>query len=314
MTDVQLLMTIRLKPPPHYSLLDSIHSWIFPDIQPVPEMTDGSHFFRIVTIEDEYVPLRISQCTSGAALMVDYSSETTTPKEVREKVQTILSLKLDMSSVHDIIQHDPSLSTIEERIQGVRPYLSDTPFEALIKSILQQQISYRSANNLTKRLVLAANITASLDDVTVYHFPPAATIISMGPEQLRSLGLGYKVSYVLDISNLIQSGTLDIDSLKGRPYSEVREVLLPLRGIGDWTVQATAIAGLGDFSIFPYSDLGIRNLLGRLYNSGERMATAEVQRKAEEWGEAGPLVLYLLMCADVLNLIPASRHRKSENA
>ncbi|MHA1771698.1 MAG: DNA-3-methyladenine glycosylase family protein [Candidatus Thorarchaeota archaeon] len=307
-------MTIRLRPPPHYSLLDSIHSWIFPDIQPVPEITDGTHFFRIVTIGDESIPLRISQHTAGAMLEVDYQSETVTPKEVREKVRRILSLNLDMSSVNDIIQHDSSLSVIEGRIQGVHPYLSDTPFEALTKSILQQQISYRAANNLTRRLVLSANITASLDGIMVYHFPDASTILSMGAERLRSLGLGYKVAYVLSISDLIQSGSLDIEGLRGRPYSEIREALLPLKGIGEWTVQATAIAGLGNFSIFPYSDLGIRNLLGRLYNKGERMTTKEVQRKAEEWGEAGPLVLYLLMCADVLDLIPVSRHRKSENA
>ncbi len=302
-------MKTRLAVPPFYNMLDSIHAWIFPDIQPVPEITSDYSFIRVITIDGDTTPIVIRQMHSNEPLLIEFDDATVSKKEVVAKVRHILSLKLDLSAVHDIIKHDPILSNINPRIFGVRPYLSDTPFEALIKSVLQQQISYRAANVLTKRLILKTNIKKALGEFEAYHFPPPAAISSMTPAALRELGLGYKVDYVLNISKLVESGDLDLDSLRGRPYSEIRSVLLPIRGVGEWTVQAVAIAGLGVFSTFPYSDLGIRNLLGNLYNDGERMSTSEVVRFTDQWGEAGPLVLYLLMCSDVLNLIDASRHR-----
>ncbi len=251
----------------------------------------------------------ITQLAPGGTLSIEFDSDVVTASDVKRKVRQVLSLDLDMSSAFDIIRHDPTLSNIEERIMGIRPYLADTPFEALIKSVLQQQISYRAANVLTKRLVLAASIVDIIGEVQVYQFPSATRILSLGANQLKELGLGYKVDYLLSLSKLVQQDDLNLEELRGQPYSTIRDVLLPLRGVGEWTIQATAIAGLGNFSVFPYSDLGIRNLLGRLYGKDDRMSTAEVQQLADAWGESGPLILYLLMCADVLNLLPASRHR-----
>ena len=85
-------------------------------------------------------------------------------------------------------------------------------------------------------------------------------------------------------------------------YSEVQELLKPVHGIGEWTIQALSVAALGKFDVFPYSDLAMRNLLGRLYQSGVRMTPRQVREKADTWSD-GPLVLYLLMCAEVLGLL-----------
>jgi 3-methyladenine DNA glycosylase/8-oxoguanine DNA glycosylase len=79
--------------------------------------------------------------------------------------------------------------------------------------------------------------------------------------------------------------------------------LKPIKGIGDWTVKVLSLAGLGDFSVFPYSDLVIQKILGSLYNKGQRMTAKQVQAKSAYWGEAGTKVLYLLMSAEVLGFI-----------
>ena len=80
------------------------------------------------------------------------------------------------------------------------------------------------------------------------------------------------------------------------------EILGPIRGIGEWTVQAAIVAGLGDLTIFPFGDLVIQNILGGLYNNGVRMTKIQVIKKSEEWGKEGPSILYLLMSAYVLGL------------
>jgi 3-methyladenine DNA glycosylase/8-oxoguanine DNA glycosylase len=106
------------------------------------------------------------------------------------------------------------------------------------------------------------------------------------------------------------AGELETNELRSMSYEELVELLKPARGIGEWTIQTLCIAGLGRFGVFPYSDLGIQNLLGRLYRSGTRLTTSQVQGMAQRWND-GALVLYLLMCADVLGLFPAAGRPKS---
>ncbi len=181
----------------------------------------------------------------------------------------------------------------------------------MVKSIIQQQVSYRAANVLTKRLVLELTRAHELDGRKLYPFPTSSQLLNSGEEGLRALGLGYKTGCILKIASLAVSGEVDIEGLLGCPYEEVMDTLTSIRGVGEWTVQTLMIAGLGDFTVFPYGDLGIQNLLGNLYQHGTRMTKNEVIKKAHSWGDAGPMVLYLLMCADVLGLVGTSGRLKT---
>ena len=143
------------------------------------------------------------------------------------------------------------------------------------------------------------------------NFPNSLQLFNSGEEGLRALGLGYKTSCILKITSLDVSGEIDLEGLLGCPYEEVMDTLTSIRGVGEWTVQILMIAGLGDFTVFPYGDLGIQNLLGNLYQYGTRMTKKEVIEKAHSWGDAGPMVLYLLMCADVLGLVGTSGRLKT---
>ncbi len=305
-------MRVKIVPPAEYNMLLSIHAWIYPDIQPVPERTSSDGLFsRMMTIELQHVPVLARQEGTGGEIMVmarPYPDDNaTSTRALKTKMRRTLCLDLDLTGVHNLMADDPLLSAVSKEILSVRPYLTDTPFEALAKSIIQQQISYRAANSVTRRLILRANLRADVQGETVYHFPPPSEILAIGAEGLREIGLGRKSEYLADVARLVERGELDLDGLFGATYDEIREVLLPVRGVGVWTVQATAIAGLGEFSTFPYGDLGIRNLLARLLERQSPLPTAEVERTAERWGEFGPLVLYLLMCADVLGLVRESR-------
>jgi DNA-3-methyladenine glycosylase II len=136
-----------------------------------------------------------------------------------------------------------------------------------------------------------------------YHFPDAKTIAEKGSRGLKEYGFGYKSDYIHGVASLIADGSLEIDSLVGSPYERILERLRPIHGIGDWTVKVLCLAGLGDFSVFAYSDLVIQRILGKLYNNDQRMTAKQVQEKSADWGAVGTKVLYLLMSAEVLGLI-----------
>ncbi len=295
-------MTFEINVPKKYDMLASIHAWIYPDIQPVPEQTTGKSFHRIYSINNELVPVTLGQSTAGQPIFVDYFAQSVSKEMVRDYIIRVLGLEVDTRTALERIKNDEVVAIIYPGVIGIRPYQSPSVFEALIKTIIQQQVSYRAANVLTKKFVLSFGLKALVNDKMFYAFPKAHDIVNRNIENLQDLGFGYKAKYVHGIAQLVKENSLDLENLKEKQQDEVISLLKPIHGIGLWTIQTLAIAGLGDFTVFPTGDLGIRNLLGRLYNDGQRMTAKEVESMAKRWENDQSLVLYLLMCADVLGL------------
>ncbi|MDF1540752.1 MAG: hypothetical protein P1Q69_17785, partial [Candidatus Thorarchaeota archaeon] len=289
--------------------LASVHSWIFPEIQPVPEFTFEGGFRRAFTIQGNPIGLTLLQQNPGKPIQILYKSDEVTKNDVLSKVRQTLNLDFNMKPVLDTMKAEPSLQDIATKIKGIRPYVADTPFEALIKSILQQQISYQAANVITKRMVLKLGMTIQ-ENEPIYTFPSTEEILSAGAKGLKEFGVGYKIDYILNLCNLVVSKEVDIDGMIGRPYDDVFAILQPIKGIGEWTIQALAIAGLSDYSVFPFGDLAVQKILGKLIADGRRLTKKEVIRFAESTEEVGPQILYFLMCADALGQIDNKPQRE----
>jgi DNA-3-methyladenine glycosylase II len=301
-------MALLIDAPKAYDLLSSVHAWVYPDTQPVPEVTWNNGFGRVFTIGDTQLPLMVSQKSPGDKLQVNYNTENASKPDVRRKIRQVLGLDVDTSNAVKHIADDPAVRAVESSVKGLRPYCTDSVFEALIKSILQQQVSYRAASVLTKRMITGLSTPSVFADRLLYSFPGPTTIAKAGKKRLSGFGFGFKASYVHDVCRAVTSGTLAVEQLSGKTAADARKMLKSFRGIGDWTIDALAISGLGDFSVFPSGDLGMRNLLGRLYNKGTRISQAQVDERLDSWGPEGPMILYLLMCADVLGMLgPAGR-------
>ena len=296
-------MQLIIKPPRGYSLDLSVHSWIYRDVQPVPEVSWNGSLGRALTISKSSVSIMLSQEREGRLLETKWDNESISHSEIKTKIMHLLSLAVSITAALDSVKYDPRLKSILDRVHGVRPYLADTLFEALMKTIIQQQISYKAANVLTKRLVEKTVIPMRFEERDFYRFPTAKEIVEIGETGLRNLGLGYKAPYLVNICQMLLDGALDLEQLRKQPLEDVAHILTDIRGIGMWTVHVLAIAGLGDFTTFPYSDLGIRNLLQKLYGLQKKPSAKNVESLSESWGKGGPMVLYLLMCADVLGLV-----------
>jgi DNA-3-methyladenine glycosylase II len=295
---------LELEVPPNYDLLKSVHSWIYPDIQPVPEVTGLGFFGRVFGIDGKPIPVIFRQDGPGHALDISFPKNSATIKDVRLLSKRILSLDESMDSALSLMKRDRVLKHLVASVKGIHPYIADSFHEALVKSIIQQQISYRSANVVTRRMILGLSRKHVFTSIELYSFPTPEQIADCGVDGLGKFGIGYRTEYVHRVSSLVAQGKLDLESLSMMTFTEMMEILGPIRGIGEWTVQAAMIAGLGDLTIFPYGDLVIQNILGELYNKGVRMTKTQVIEKSAEWGREGPSILYLLMSAYVLGLMP----------
>ena len=187
-------------------------------------------------------------------------------------------MPLDTDKINRALRHLRSADhVIGEVIRKTGPFrlrLHRDRFQALVYSILSQQISGKAAASIRGRLI-------------EYLKPGSITpqsLNSLTPEVLRSLGIsGQKSTYLLDLSGRVASGDLRLDAI-GR-YSDERVIgeLIEVKGIGVWTAQMFLIFSLGRLDVFPHDDLGVRTAIRNLYGLDDLPDKQMSHRIAAPW-------------------------------
>ena len=140
-------------------------------------------------------------------------------------------------------------------------------FEALLSSIVSQQVSVASANAIWARLQTAG--------MTV---PEAMAVAE--EDALRALGLSrQKARYG---KALAQAG-LDYGALRGLPDAALIAQLVELPGIGRWTAEIYAMFALGRADVFAPGDLALQEAARLLYGLPDRPDEKTIRAMAEAW-------------------------------
>jgi DNA-3-methyladenine glycosylase II len=148
------------------------------------------------------------------------------------------------------------------------------PYPALLRAIVGQQLSTRSAEAIFGRLL------AKFDG----RGPTPRELLDMDPDDLRSVGLSHaKVAYLRDLAERVEDGELQLDQLRELPDDDVSTQLTAVKGVGQWTTDMFLMFNLGRPDVFPVGDLGIRNAMKRLYDLPEKPTPADYARIAEPW-------------------------------
>jgi DNA-3-methyladenine glycosylase II len=284
----------------------TIGSWIYPDIQPTPEIKRPGEFARCIPIDNTQIPIHIRQIQEGPRPLL----EVQWPVEFGHKHESIISLvewslgwDIDTRPVLKAIKADPVIAHLEKPLRGLRPYSMPTFFEAIVKAILQQQVSYRSANQVTRRLILAYGSKCQIGRDGLYGFPSIESLAKLSESDLRACKLGYKAPYLVGLFDELTNGNLQLDKLAHNDSKTILHELDALHGIGIWTAELAVLTGLRRLDVFPSGDLGIRQIISRLYLGGRPAKRRDVEQVAIRWGAVGALVQYFLMCAQVLGFV-----------
>jgi DNA-3-methyladenine glycosylase II len=147
---------------------------------------------------------------------------------------------------------DPVMKAIIDAVGPFTLGLERNRFRMLVCSIISQQISGSAAASIFKRLRTLAGPggmnAGRLGEFTV--------------EELRAVGLSpQKASYVTDLVQKVNDGTVDLRQIGRLSDEQVVEHLIQVKGIGRWTAQMFLIFSLGRLDVFPHDDLGVRSAI-----------------------------------------------------
>lgn len=136
--------------------------------------------------------------------------------------------------------------TIPKRPQG---------FETLVLLILEQQVSIDSAKATFNKL-----------KNTFENFIPEI-LIEIQDENYRNHGVSrQKTKYIKCLSQAILEKSIDLESFSTKSSDEVRQELIKIKGIGNWTIDVYLMFALQEPDIIPLGDIAVKNTITELYS------------------------------------------------
>ncbi|MFC7201997.1 DNA-3-methyladenine glycosylase family protein [Haloferax namakaokahaiae] len=172
---------------------------------------------------------------------------------------------------YQALKADPHLGPVVESHGPMELEASSEPFERLVVSIVNQQLSTSAAATIRDRMFDAVTVTPE-------------GILAADIAVLRDCGLSkQKTEYVRNVAEAFQDG-LSADDLHAMSDDEVIESLTEIRGVGVWTAKMFLIFVLAREDVFPVEDLGIRRGMEKVFGlEADSQTRGELRERAEPW-------------------------------
>jgi len=244
---------VTVIPPKPYSILYHLKMLSLPN-RHLPTFYDGNRcFWRILTWRGEKIAYKVEVISEGFNPKLKVYGYLGSLNTILNALSYILRFDLDLSPYLT----DKILGKLIRKYGGLRPPRTPTLFEALITSIIRQQINVNLATRLISNLVTNYGDKLVIHDLTFYDFPAPEILAERRIDELRKIGLSKrKAEYIIKISRAIRDG-FDIEGIKELPINKAIKELMKFKGVGTWTAELSYVVATGDLSWAPFDDLAV---------------------------------------------------------
>ena len=197
------------------------------------------------------------------------------PAPYRSKsVGSLADRKVWQRGIRYLKRNDPILARIISSVGPVKFELDDDHYEAVVGSIIYQQLAGSAARAILNRF----------KQLYGGRIPSPREYLATDVEKLRGSGLSpQKISYIKDLAERLENGTLDLERLENLPDEEALNQLDAVRGIGRWTAEMYLIFKLGRTDVLPVDDLGLRKAVQKAYRLRKLPTRDRFEQLAEKW-------------------------------
>jgi DNA-3-methyladenine glycosylase II len=191
-----------------------------------------------------------------------------------------LKNEIMQQAIQYLSQIDPVFKHIVEKYGT--PTISKRPegFETLVLLILEQQVSIDSAK--------ATFLKLKAKEV---NFQPEF-LLNISDEEYRKIGVSrQKTSYIKALSHSIIHKEIDIENLATKSARQVREELIKIKGIGNWTIDVYLMFSLQAPDIIPLGDIAVVNTIKELLDIHDKQ---EMENYVAKWSPYKSMAAFLL--------------------
>jgi DNA-3-methyladenine glycosylase II len=152
-----------------------------------------------------------------------------------------------------------------------------SPYATLVRAIAHQQLNGRAAETILGRFIALFPGNG--------RFPSAEAVLAARPARIRRAGFSAgKVRAIRDIARHAVKGVVPTTRMCARMTDdELIERLLPIHGVGRWTVEMLLIFTLGRPDVLPVDDFGIREGYRVAYGLRTQPTPKALRAYGEHW-------------------------------
>ncbi len=184
----------------------------------------------------------------------------------------------------EYLRKDKTLNNLIDKYPVWRPYKKTNFFEEIVDEIINQQLSDKASARISKRF----------RDFFGGKFPMPENVLKTPSKDIRGVGISWaKVSYIKDLASRIVDKRLDFNKLKKMEPEKIRETLLQVKGVGNWTVDMILMFTFVELDIMPLGDSGIQRALRIIYNKVE-LTKEEMIKISDKWKPYRSVACYYL--------------------
>jgi N-glycosylase/DNA lyase len=186
----------------------------------------------------------------------------------------------DYGQIKEAVMKDDNMKKAIAFGWGIRLLKQDL-WEALISFII-------SANNRIPRIMKTVEVIAreygdelSMGKDKFYSFPDVDKLAQSTVEKLEVCKGGFRCKYILNSSNMINTGQVDIQQIHQMDTNSAREELMKFPGVGPKVADCVLLYSGTKHDVFP-TDVWVRRVMEELYFKKEA-SFGEIQKFADSY-------------------------------
>jgi len=173
---------------------------------------------------------------------------------------------------------DPVLGRFIKKYEPVTltPNNRITLFEALVKSVIGQQLSGKAAHSILSKLK---------DQVVGKKTISPGKILGTPFRKIRGAGVSEsKARTIVTLAKMTETGTIpSTRKMQGMSDEEIIGILTSVKGIGRWTVEMILMFKLGRQDVMPATDLGVRKGYSIIFGQKELASPKAILDHSRKW-------------------------------
>jgi DNA-3-methyladenine glycosylase II len=264
------LATIHPTPPYNFPLLLDVLSRF---AHPTVDVVHTDSYWRVLLSGEGIALLRVtsSGTVESPALVVHLMAQLGDVDHavLLRDLGHILHIDAGRADFVVFAQADEKLWRVVEPLVGLPEWRTASIFEALMQTIIEQQIAWTTAQKAQRWLVEWGGNCIAHVGTNYYTFPTPAQIAPLAVDDLKPLKITFKrMALMIDLAGQIERSELDLEALGGQSPEDAYRFLLSIKGIGHWTGAVTLERAFGHKNWVAYNDVVLQAATNRYFYGG----------------------------------------------
>ncbi len=189
-------------------------------------------------------------------------------ERLHERIMRTLGLTYDPTRFEAQIAARATFAPLLDGQYGLRVLLIAELFDAVVWSIVGQQVTRTLAATFRQRLIMRSGVGRV---GALYACPLPGPIAALDPAELVTLGLGRaKADYLIGAARAIVGGKLPLAATMGKSVPHIERSLRDMHGIGPWSAHYVLMRHYGFLDCVPLGDTGLTTSLQHFFDLAAR--------------------------------------------